>query len=225
MAFISYLIAPAEFPPRYGLDHQFRHRRPGIPSDDCRGHRRHVPGREPHRHPEQRRQLLPGDARGRQGRGTVHHHRGVHLLGGRDRARVREGVRGEVSRRGPRQDPARRGRVEQRRRGDSLDPGVGTLPAGLVQPDQAPHPRTVQPQDAPQVAHRGWAHRVHRRRRDCRPLAGGCPEPERVARHADSARGAGGRPAAERLRAELAQTTGELVSGPLFYPEIARPAS
>ena len=34
MAFFSYLIAPKESPPRYGLDHEFGVDRQGVPADD-----------------------------------------------------------------------------------------------------------------------------------------------------------------------------------------------
>ena len=42
MALVSYLIAPHEFPPRYGLDHEFSRRRRRVPADDGGRDRRAV---------------------------------------------------------------------------------------------------------------------------------------------------------------------------------------
>ena len=122
MALVSYLITPSEFPPRYGLDHEFSvddeeflPTMTGATGVPC------IPGN--------RIDILNnGDAfypamlEAIERRGAVDHHRGVHLLGGRHRPAVRGGAGGQGGIRRAGQDPARRRRLHQHRRGDPENP-------------------------------------------------------------------------------------------------------
>ena len=78
------------------------------------------------------------------------------------------------------------------------------LPGRLVQPDPLVHARPLQQPHAPQVADRRRPDRLHRRRRHRRSLARQRPRSRRVARYAGPHRRPGGRAAADRVRAQLA---------------------
>ena len=86
MALVSYLIAPAEVAAAYGLDHEF-----AVDDDEFLPTMAGATGvplsaGQPTRHSQQRRRVLSGDARGDQAGEALDHDRGLHLLGGRDRA-------------------------------------------------------------------------------------------------------------------------------------------
>ena len=92
MAFVSYLVSPAEVSPRYGLDHEF-----SIDSEEFLATITGAIGgadarRQSRRRAQQRRRVLSGDARGDCARAGLDHHRGLHLLGRQHRTPVRAGA-------------------------------------------------------------------------------------------------------------------------------------
>ena len=155
-------------------------------------------------------------------RRALDHHRGLHLLGRRDRPRSsREALAANARARRHGQDPARRGRlVEHRRRHPRDRSRGGGCQLAWYNPIRWYTLGALQPPHPPQVADHRRPRRVHRRRRHRRPLAG---------------RRAGSRhwrdmqiriegPAVTPLQTGFAQnwlqTTGELISGPLYYPPL-----
>ena len=206
MATISYLIAPIESPPRYGLDHEFGVDSPeflttiagatGVPF--TRGNRIDLLNNGDEFYPVMLREIAAAQT-------SITIEAYIYWEGkiGRTFAqalaeRAARGRQGE--------DPARRHRVEQHRRRHSRDSRIRRLPDRLVQPDQVVHDRPVQQPDAPQVAHHRRACRLHGRRRHCRPVAGARAGRGPLARHADSRRGSGRHAAADGICPELART-------------------
>ena len=221
MALVSYLIAPVEASPHYGLDHEFcvdddeflptMAGATGVPF---------LPGNRID-HPEQRRRVLPGDARG-------------------DRAAPRRRSRSRPTSTGPARSAWQF--AERSPRGPQagvtvkiLLDAVGSatigddilkiLEAGGCQlawynPIALVHARPLQPPHPSQVAHR-------RRPDRASPAAPASPttgaasaqDPGALARHADPDRGARrSMPLQTGFAQNWLQTTGELISGRLYLP-------
>ena len=196
MALVSYLITPAESPPRYGLDHEFAvDDEEFLPTMAGATGVPFLPG-QPDRHPEQRRRVLSGDARRRSTRAEVSITIEAYIYwAGEIGLRVRRGAGGEGARRasGSRSCSMRSARRRSATRSSRSLEGGGCQLA-WYNPIRWYTPRPLQPPHAPQVADRRRPHRVHRRRRHRRSLARATREdPGAVARHADPHRGAGGR--------------------------------
>ena len=206
MALVSYLITPSEFPPRYGLDHEFAVEdeeflptmagATGVPL--LPGNRIDILNNGDAFYPAMLEAIE--DAR------ALDHHRGLHLLGRRHRPTVRASALAAKARgRRAGQDPARR-----RRLGDaSATRSSRSSRRGRCQLAWYNPIRWYTLGRFNHRTHRkslivDGRDRVHRRRRHRRSLARATRGPERLARHADPDRGAGGHAAADRLRAELA---------------------
>ena len=84
--------------------------------------------------------------------------------------------------------------------------------------------RTLQPPHPSQVAHPRRPDRVHRRRRHCRPLAGKREDPGHWRDMQIRLEGPAVTPLQTGFAQNWLQTTGELISGPLFYPPHSKPA-
>ena len=137
--------------------------------------------------------------------------------------RVRARARGSRTGGCPREDPARRGRVGAHRRRDPESARRRRLPARVVQPDALVHDRPLQPPHPPQVARRRRPDRLHRRCRHRRPLAGARAGRRALARSSRSAsKGRAVTPLQTGFAQNWLQTTGELISGPLYYPPLER---
>ena len=179
-----------------------------LPRQHGRLDRLPAPARQQDHDPQQRRRVLPVDARGDSRRPPLDHDRGLHLLAGRHRAGVRARDR-RAGQGGPAGEAApRRGRFRHHRRRDPESPRGRRLPARLVQPDRLVHARSLQLPDPSQVADHRRLPGLHRRGRHRRPLARLRAGPGALARHADPDRRPGRDPAADRLRAELAADDG-----------------
>ena len=96
MAMFSYLIAPPAAPPRYGLDHEFAVDSAEFVGDRRRRERQSVPAAATPRAAQQRRRVLPAHARGDRKRPGLDHDRGLHLLGRRHRAVFAEALAGRA---------------------------------------------------------------------------------------------------------------------------------
>ncbi len=92
------------------------------------------------------------------------------------------------------------------------------LPGGLVQPDSLVHARPLQPPHAPQVAHHRRRPGLHRRRGHRRSVGGPRAGSRALARHPDSRRRAGGDAAADRVRGQLAAHDRRADLGPAVLP-------
>ena len=179
-------------------------RLPGVRRHHRRRQRQSVRRRQQPRAAQQRRRVLPADARGdRRRRASITIEAYIYWAGeiGREFAdalaeRAKAGL--------PGQDSAGRDRVGEHRLGHSRHAGSRRVPGRLVQPDPLVHAGPIQQPHASEVADRRRPDRLHRRRRHRRSLAGQRPRARRVARHAGSPRGPGRRPAADRVRAQLA---------------------
>ncbi len=221
MALVSYLITPSEFPPRYGLDHEFVGRRRGVPADDGRARPacRFVPGN--------RIDILnngdefyPAMLEAIERRRAVDHHRGLHLLGGRHRPRVRRGAGGEGARQacGSRSCSTRSAR---RRIGDEILETLEArrLPARLVQPD--PLVQRSAASTTARIASRSSSTAASRSPAAPASPTTGAATREDPGEWRDMQIRIEG-PAVTPLQTGFAQnwlqTTGELISGPLFYP-------
>ena len=175
MALVSYLITPAEFPPRYGLDHEFcvddeeflptMAGATGVPF--APGNRIEILNNGDAFYPA----MLEADRRAP----SVDHDRGLHLLGRGDRPAVRRGAGGEE----PRQACGSRSCSTRSAPRPSATEILETLERGRCQlawynPMRWYIARPLQPPHASQVAHHRRPDRVHRRRRDRRSLEGKC---------------------------------------------------
>ena len=206
MAAISYLIAPVESPPRYGLDHEFGVDSPeflatiagatGVPV--TRDNRIDLLNNGDEFYPVMLREIA-----GAQTSITIEAY--IYWEGeiGRTFAaalaeRARAGVRVKI--------------LLDAIGSNSIGTDIlGVLESGGCQvawynPIKLVHDRPVQQPDAPQVAHHRRAGRLHGRRRHCRPVARARTRQRALAGHADPRRGSGGDAAADGLRAELART-------------------
>ena len=205
MALVSYLITPSEFPPRYGLDHEF-----SVDDEEFLPTMAGATGvpfaaRKPHRHPEQRRRSSTRRCSRRSSDAEVSITIEAYIYWAGDigrqfaealAAKAAAGLRVKIL-----LDAVGSTSIGE----EILQMLEGRrLPARLVQPDPLLQPRALQPSHPPQVADPRRPHRFHRRRRHRRPLARRRAQSERVARHANPHRGPGGDPAADRLRAQLA---------------------
>ena len=209
MAFVSYLIAPAEAAPQYGLDHEFAiddeeflptmAGATGVPFLPGNALTILNDGDE----------FYPGDARRDRGGGVLDHDRGLHLLGGRHR-RASSPRRW---RRRPRRASASRSCWTRSGRRRSAKTSCKILEKG---PCQLAWYNPFSWQHLGRYNHR--THRksliidgriaLHRRRRHRGPLARPGAASRRMARPADPDRRSGGHAAADRLRAELAADDG-----------------
>ena len=127
--------------------------------------------RQSGRAPQQRRRVLPTDARRHRSRRAIDHDRGVHLLGGRHRASIRRGAQRKGQGRPQGQDSPGRDRLGDDRHRHPRGARRGPLRGRLVQPDSVVHDWPLQQPDAPQVADRRRHHWLHGRRRHRGSLA------------------------------------------------------
>ena len=224
MALVSYLIAPSRSAP-YGLDHEFSvddeeflatmAGASGVPS----------PG-QPHRDPEQRRCLLPGDARrDRSAELSITIEAYIYWAGEigtafAERTGARKaaaGVRVKIL-----LDAIGSASIGD---GDPADARGRRLPGRLVQPDPLVHARPIQQPHPPQVADHRRPDRVHRRRRHRRSLARQCAA---IRANGATCRSGSRGPAVVPLQTGFAQnwqqTTGELMSGDALLPAASTPA-
>ena len=224
MALVSYLITPSEFPPRYGLDHEFAvdddeflptmTGATGVPF---------LPGNRD-RHPEQRRSVLSGDARRhRAGRALDHRSRRTSTGPGTSAASSREALAAKASAGLRVEDPARRCWLDARsgKKSSGLWKAAGASWPGTTR--SGIQHRPLQPSHAPQVADPRRTHRLHRRRRHCGPLARQRRGPGEWRDMQIRIEGPAVMPLQTGFAHNWLQTTGELISGPLFYPCRRRP--
>ena len=219
LAIFVHLAAPREQAPQYGLDHDMSVDDPAF-LDSVVGltGTPFVPGNSVHG-AGKRRRVLSGHARRRSRRPSLDHDRSLHLLARRDRARIRRGARRALPRRRRGQDPARRGGIGDDWQTHPRDARGRPVSARVVQPDSLVRAGRDQSPDASKDAPGRWAHRLHRRRRHCRPLDG---TRRRIRSTGGTRRFVWRAPRAIPLQTGFAQnwleTTGELDQRAVFFP-------
>ena len=218
MAVFSYMIAPKESPPRYGLDHAFsvadKEFLPtmagatGAPF--ASGSRIEILNNGD--------EFYPAMLEAIETRRGLDQHRGLHLLGRAHRQAVRAGTGGPRPRRRYRENSARCCRLHEHRRRHPADARIRRLPGGVVQPDPLVHHRPLQPPHPPQVAHHRRRPGVHRRRGHRGSVGRARAGPGALARHPDPRRRPGGHAASDGVCGQLAAHHRRADLGPAVLP-------